>query len=110
MVTAFLINTASDATCYIYIFDHGHIKVQRTKHCTDCRENGSLCTDEIINIYFIDFYIFMTGCILFECQHIASDSVMIMADTVTLPDELSFRADDAATEQLCDHVNDTRTT
>ena len=57
----------------------------------------------------VDFHIFDRACFLLECQHIASHSILIMADPLALPDELSFGADHAAAEQFRDHINDTGT-
>ena len=50
----------------------------------------------------------MACSILFERQHIASDSIFVMTHSLALSDEFSLGADNSAAEQLSDHINDTR--
>ena len=101
------IDSASDAARHIDVLYHGHIKVQRTQHRADRRENRSLGTNKIVDINFINRHVFMPCGLFLERQHIAADPVLVPADSLSVADKFSLGADDIAAVQLRNHIDDT---
>ena len=104
------IDSATNATGHIHMINHRHIKIQGTKHRADCWENCSLCTDKIVNIYFRNLYILHGTCLFFKGNHIASHSILIVANAFSFSYKFSFRVYDATHIELTDDINNPWTT
>ena len=105
----FHVNAASDSARHIYVVNHIHCKIQGCEHSADGGENRPFGPHKAVYIYLVDLHVLHGAGILLEHQHIASHSVFIMADTLSLPDKFSLGINDAAAEQFADQIDDART-
>ena len=104
------IDTTSDSAGNVYVIDHAHIKIQTVDHRPDCREDRTFGTDKVINVYLCNLDILHRTGILFKCDHIASHSIFIVPDSLSLTDKFSLGIDNSTHEKLTDHINDTGAT
>ena len=100
------VDTGADAAGNIDLVDHVHGHVHGIQQGIDGGENGALGTDKVVDVHFVQRN-FPAGLALFrEGQYITAHAVLVPADTSALPDEKALGIDDAAAEQLGNHIDD----
>ena len=105
----FHVDAAADAAGNADPIDalRGHI--HRLQQRIDAGVDGALGSNKIVNIHLVDRHFSAGLAFIFKSDHIPPGAVLIPANPVALPDELSPGIDNTGAEQLCDNVNNAAT-